>query len=206
MLEEEYQPRRTLPPHLRKPADDEAPFEYSMRDAKPADLPHIREIYNYYVRNSTVTFDTEAMTLAGVEGQVRLPRQARHAVHRRRVAARHHPRLRPRRPVEAEARLQVHRRELDLPRPGGRGQGPRAGAARRAHRQVEGGRPQGDHRGHRRPGRRCVAAPAREVRLQGDRAHGPGRATSSTAGSAPSCCRRASSSGRNPRGLPDDRP
>ncbi|KQO99507.1 GNAT family N-acetyltransferase [Leifsonia sp. Leaf264] len=63
MLEEEYQPRRTLPPHLRKPADDEPPFEYSMRDAKPADLPHIREIYNYYVRNSTVTFDTEAMTL-----------------------------------------------------------------------------------------------------------------------------------------------
>ena len=63
MLEEEYQPRRTLPPHLRKPASDEPPFEYSMRDAKPADLPHIREIYNYYVRNSTVTFDTEAMTL-----------------------------------------------------------------------------------------------------------------------------------------------
>ncbi len=55
MLEEEYQPRRTLPRHLQKTEAPEAPFEYSLREATAADLPHIREIYNYYVANSTVT-------------------------------------------------------------------------------------------------------------------------------------------------------
>ncbi|MDQ0574770.1 GNAT family N-acetyltransferase [Agromyces albus] len=63
MLEEEYQQRRVLPPHLRKPAPEETPFEYSLRAARPSDLPAVREIYNYYVANSTVTFDEDAMTL-----------------------------------------------------------------------------------------------------------------------------------------------
>jgi len=63
VLEEEYQPRRELPRHLRKPAPEETPFEYSIRDAVPADLPWVREIYNHYVANSTVTFDEDAMTL-----------------------------------------------------------------------------------------------------------------------------------------------
>ncbi|GAA1841268.1 GNAT family N-acetyltransferase [Agromyces salentinus] len=63
MLEEEYQPRRELPPHLRKLPQPETPFAYRMRDAVPADLPAVREIYNYYVANSTVTFDEDAMTL-----------------------------------------------------------------------------------------------------------------------------------------------
>jgi L-amino acid N-acyltransferase YncA len=64
VLEEEYQPRRRLPRHLRPVPVAEAPFEYTLRDATPADLPHVREIYNYYVANSTVTFDEDAMTLA----------------------------------------------------------------------------------------------------------------------------------------------
>jgi L-amino acid N-acyltransferase YncA len=63
VLEEEYQPRRKLPPHLRKKPEPEAPFSYTIRDAELADLPHIREIYNHYVANSTVTFDEDAMTL-----------------------------------------------------------------------------------------------------------------------------------------------
>jgi phosphinothricin acetyltransferase len=63
MLEEEYQERRVLPPHLRKREPAEAPFEFTIRDARPADLPAVREIYNYYVANSTVTFDEDAMTL-----------------------------------------------------------------------------------------------------------------------------------------------
>jgi L-amino acid N-acyltransferase YncA len=63
VLEEEYQPRRELPRHLRKAAPEETPFEYSIRDAVPADLPWVREIYNHYVANSTVTFDEDAMTL-----------------------------------------------------------------------------------------------------------------------------------------------
>ncbi|KQR52251.1 phosphinothricin acetyltransferase [Leifsonia sp. Leaf336] len=63
MLEEEYEARRVLPRHLRKPAPEEAPFEYSLREARPEDLPHVREIYNHYVANSTVTFDEDAMTL-----------------------------------------------------------------------------------------------------------------------------------------------
>ena len=63
MLEEQYQQRRVLPPHLRKPEPPEAPFEYAIRDARPADLPAVREIYNYYVANSTVTFDEKPVTL-----------------------------------------------------------------------------------------------------------------------------------------------
>lgn len=64
MLEEEYQPRRRLPRHLRPVPDPEPAFEYTMRDATAEDLPDVREIYNYYVANSTVTFDEDAMTLA----------------------------------------------------------------------------------------------------------------------------------------------
>ncbi|MET4781711.1 N-acetyltransferase family protein [Glaciihabitans sp. UYNi722] len=63
MLEEEYQathrPReaqRNLPPL-------ETPFEYSIRDARLQDMPDVREIYNHYVANSTVTFDEVAMSL-----------------------------------------------------------------------------------------------------------------------------------------------
>lgn len=63
MLEEEYQARRVLPPHLRKPAPAEVPFDYEIRAAEGRDLPHVREIYNHYVANSTVTFDEDAMTL-----------------------------------------------------------------------------------------------------------------------------------------------
>ena len=63
MLEEEYEPRRRLPRHLRPEITTEAPFEYEMREVRATDLPHIREIYNYYVANSTVTFDEDAMTL-----------------------------------------------------------------------------------------------------------------------------------------------
>jgi L-amino acid N-acyltransferase YncA len=63
VLEEEYQPRRRLPRHLAPTVAPEAPFEYTMRDARVTDLPDIREIYNYYVANSTVTFDEDAMTL-----------------------------------------------------------------------------------------------------------------------------------------------
>ncbi|MCU1569549.1 MAG: N-acetyltransferase [Naasia sp.] len=63
MLEEEYQPRRALPPHLRKAPEPEAPFAFEIRDATLRDLPDVREIYNYYVVNSVVTFDEDAMTL-----------------------------------------------------------------------------------------------------------------------------------------------
>ena len=63
MLEEEYQQRRELPRHLRPVPAEEAPFEYTLREARPADLPAVREIYNYYVANSTVTFDEDAMSL-----------------------------------------------------------------------------------------------------------------------------------------------
>jgi L-amino acid N-acyltransferase YncA len=63
MLEEEYQDRRVLPRHLRPAAPVEGPFEYAIRPAVPADLPSVREIYNHYVANSTVTFDEDAMSL-----------------------------------------------------------------------------------------------------------------------------------------------
>lgn len=63
MLEEEYEARRVLPRHLRRPDPGETPFSYEIRPARAADLPAVREIYNYYVANSTVTFDEDAMTL-----------------------------------------------------------------------------------------------------------------------------------------------
>jgi L-amino acid N-acyltransferase YncA len=63
MLEEEYEAKRELPRHLRTPPPAEAPFAYAIRPAHAADLPAVREIYNYYVANSTVTFDEDAMTL-----------------------------------------------------------------------------------------------------------------------------------------------
>jgi phosphinothricin acetyltransferase len=66
MLEEEYQPRRQLPPHLRPAPPQETPFEFTIRDATEVDLPSIREIYNHYVMNSTVTFDEQRMTLAAL--------------------------------------------------------------------------------------------------------------------------------------------
>ncbi|GAA3589645.1 GNAT family N-acetyltransferase [Klugiella xanthotipulae] len=64
MLEEEYHKPRVLPRHLRSAPDSEGEFSYVLREATPADLPHVREIYNYYVTNSTVTFDEEPMSLA----------------------------------------------------------------------------------------------------------------------------------------------
>lgn len=64
MLEEEYNPRRQLPPHLRPAPPVEPAFAYELRDAEPRDIPHMREIYNHYVANSTVTFDEDPLTLA----------------------------------------------------------------------------------------------------------------------------------------------
>jgi L-amino acid N-acyltransferase YncA len=66
VLEEEYQPRRKLPPHLKPKPSAEAPFEYVVRQAVLEDIPHVREIYNHYVMNSTVTFDEVPMTLAAM--------------------------------------------------------------------------------------------------------------------------------------------
>lgn len=63
MLEEEYQKRRQLPPHLRTPVPAERPFSYELRPVEERDIPDIREIYNYYVTNSVVTFDEKPWTL-----------------------------------------------------------------------------------------------------------------------------------------------
>jgi L-amino acid N-acyltransferase YncA len=63
MLEEEYNPRRQLPRHLRPEPAAEPPFSYELRDATTRDIPHMLEIYNHYVANSTVTFDEDPLTL-----------------------------------------------------------------------------------------------------------------------------------------------
>ncbi|MFT4122850.1 MAG: GNAT family N-acetyltransferase [Microbacteriaceae bacterium] len=77
MLEEEYAPRRRLPPHLRKPPEPEAPFSYELRPAQLADMPAVREIYNHYVTNSAITFDEGASSLAGVRRKFRLSAELR---------------------------------------------------------------------------------------------------------------------------------
>ncbi|MFN4001470.1 N-acetyltransferase family protein [Microcella sp.] len=66
MLEEEYERRRALPPHLRKRPEPEAPFAFTVREAVEQDLPDVREIYNHYVANSTVTFDESPWSLAAL--------------------------------------------------------------------------------------------------------------------------------------------
>jgi len=63
VLEEEYAPRRVKPFHLRRIPPPEPDFAYEIRPATPRDLPDVREIYNYYVTNSMVTFDEDTMTL-----------------------------------------------------------------------------------------------------------------------------------------------
>ena len=63
MLEEEYEKPRRLPRHLRTPAVAERPFAFEIRPAEVQDIPDIREIYNYYVTNSSVTFDEKRWTL-----------------------------------------------------------------------------------------------------------------------------------------------
>lgn len=67
MLEEEYQPRRVLPAHLRPQPAAEPTFEYEIRPADATDAPSVREIYNHYVLNSSITFDERALTLVEVK-------------------------------------------------------------------------------------------------------------------------------------------
>lgn len=65
MLEEEYdRDRRRLPLHLRRRPEPERPFSYEIRSVDERDLPDIREIYNYYVTNSVVTFDEKKWSVA----------------------------------------------------------------------------------------------------------------------------------------------
>ncbi|MFV0318981.1 MAG: GNAT family N-acetyltransferase [Microbacterium sp.] len=65
MLEEEYEKDRRRPPrHLRRVRPTEQPFSYSLRPVRESDTPDIREIYNHYVTNSSVTFDEQESTLA----------------------------------------------------------------------------------------------------------------------------------------------
>jgi len=64
MLEEEYNPRRKLPPHLKPAPPSDPEFAFEIRDAVAADIPYMLEIYNHYVANSTVTFDEDPLTLA----------------------------------------------------------------------------------------------------------------------------------------------
>jgi phosphinothricin acetyltransferase len=65
MLEEEYEKtRRKVPRHLRRAPEPERPFAYRIRPVEERDVPDIREIYNYYVTNSVVTFDEKRWTIA----------------------------------------------------------------------------------------------------------------------------------------------
>ena len=65
MLEEEYETaRRRLPRHLRRRPEPERPFSFEIRPVVDGDIPDIREIYNYYVTNSVVTFDEKRWTHA----------------------------------------------------------------------------------------------------------------------------------------------
>jgi L-amino acid N-acyltransferase YncA len=65
MLEEEYdRDRRRLPRHLRRRPEPEHPFSFEIRPVAEGDIPDIREIYNYYVTNSVVTFDEKKWSIA----------------------------------------------------------------------------------------------------------------------------------------------
>ncbi|GAB2841446.1 GNAT family N-acetyltransferase [Microbacterium insulae] len=65
MLEEEYdRDRRRLPRHLRRQPEPELPFAFTIRPVADRDIPDVREIYNYYVTNSVVTFDEKKWSVA----------------------------------------------------------------------------------------------------------------------------------------------
>lgn len=71
MLEEEYNPRRQLPPRLRPAPPPEPEFSFELRQATDRDVPHMLEIYNHYVLNSTVTFDEDQLTLNEMRTKLR---------------------------------------------------------------------------------------------------------------------------------------
>jgi phosphinothricin acetyltransferase len=72
VLEEEYNPRRELPRHLRPAPAEPAAFAFELRDATERDIPDMREIYNHYVANTTVTFDEDPLTLAEMRKKYRI--------------------------------------------------------------------------------------------------------------------------------------
>jgi len=63
-VEEEYDPKLALRAARRRRPDPVVETGFTIRDATPEDVPHCRAIYNYYVENSTVTFDEERLTHA----------------------------------------------------------------------------------------------------------------------------------------------
>ena len=87
MLEEEYNPRRTLPPHLRAKPAAEQEFAFSIRDATERDLPDIREIYNHYVVHTAATFDIEPFAVS--DRQAWLDQYSSSGPHRLLVATQH---------------------------------------------------------------------------------------------------------------------
>ena len=131
VLEEEYRQRRSLPRRLRPPAPTEPPSR-SIRTDRGADLPYIREIYNHYVANSTVTFDEDVMTFAEWKKSLAVTKPACRFSWRstRRAGAR----LRLVDPWNGRRPLAPRRRELDLPG-AGRRQGARAGVDGRVDRR-----------------------------------------------------------------------
>lgn len=62
MLPEELTTPKGVPRHAR-PVRQPDVFSYAIRPMTAEDLPAVREIYNTYVRSSTVTFDETPMTL-----------------------------------------------------------------------------------------------------------------------------------------------
>jgi len=69
MLEHEYQPRRKLPRTQEPPTPPPAEFAYSLRGATLEDMPAVLGLYRHYVRNSVVTFDEKAPTLAAYKSR-----------------------------------------------------------------------------------------------------------------------------------------
>jgi phosphinothricin acetyltransferase len=69
MLEHEYQPRRKLPRTQEPPTPPPAEFAYSLRSATLEDMPAVLALYRHYVRNSVVTFDEKAPTLAAYKSR-----------------------------------------------------------------------------------------------------------------------------------------
>ena len=63
-MDEEYDPKRALRAAKMRRPDPVPATGFTIRDAELADMPHCRAIYNYYVENSTVTFDEERLTHA----------------------------------------------------------------------------------------------------------------------------------------------